>query len=383
MSILLMEPGARAELESRIASMTCDSDDYRVFEAASRQPVKVKNNKAKIKIVGVLTATPDRFLRYFDVPNTAYSEIEEEIEEAKKKGAEEIEFLVDSGGGYIDGMYNCMSAILNCGIKTTAKVESMAASAAYMLASQCDSIVAASPISAIGSVGVAVRLSSSDNFIDVTNTDSKDKRPNVKTEEGKKVVEDELDDFYEVIAEKMAEGRKTTIENINKKYGNGRVMTARKALVAGMIDDIEEDKKQPSTEAKKERGIKMNKEQLKAEHPELYASIVKEAKEAGKKEGIDQAQKRVKAHLELAEASGDMKRATEDILAFNAIDESVIAHHAAERIKLKMVTAREQEAPRATGTGTEGAAPQAQEDNFKTAQKLEKDFEVEGVQVIF
>ena len=83
-------------------------------------------------------------------------------------------------------------------------------------------------------------------------------------------------------------------------------MTAKKALSRGMINSIKEDK--PAGRSGLNKGKKsMNRDELKAQYPDLYAAIFNDGVEAGKAEVAEQ----VQGHADLAEISGDAKRALE------------------------------------------------------------------------
>lgn len=82
-----------------------------------------------------------------------YNEIQAEILEANEQGARAIVLDIESGGGSVSGVYETGRMIRNSEIPTIAFVNDYAYSAAYWLASQCDSIVAM-PTSGVGSVGI-------------------------------------------------------------------------------------------------------------------------------------------------------------------------------------------------------------------------------------
>lgn len=252
-------------------AMPTASDLATVPEAAMRDPddVQIVDGVAAISVRGVLTKKLDANLKYWGIENTSYSGIITQVERAKRKGAKAIQLTVDSGGGSVDGLYEAMSAIRASGIPTTAKVEGMAASAAYMLASQATRIEAETPLTLIGSVGVATTVYTSEYRKDIANRESAKKRPDVATEEGVAAVQDELDDIYYVLAERIAEGRRTTVEAVAEKFGNGAVMTARKAVDAGMIDGIKTPNAVASGITIQSEDRDMDRAKWKAEHPDF------------------------------------------------------------------------------------------------------------------
>ena len=119
----------------------------------------------------------------------------------------------------------------------------------------------------------------------------------------------------------------------------------------------------------------MDKTTLKAEHPDLFAAIVAEGKEAGKAECLEV----IEGHLALAAASGDNDRALEDIKAMKPITQAVMAHHTAAGIRNASIEARDEEAPPATGGGD--PAPDAPESFAKEQAEINAMFS--GVEVTF
>jgi ClpP class serine protease len=321
------------------------SSDY----SAMATPMQWNGDTAEIDISGVLAPERNQFYDMFGIQQTAYSDIQAQLSDAVSRGAKNINFNIDSGGGDINGMLNtmkAMSALKGMGIKTKARVKGRMASAAYMLGSQADSITASSETDVIGSIGVVRSYSTSMFSKDITNHESKNKRPDIKTEEGLKAVKDELSDFYNVIMPYVADARGVSVEDINNKWGKGGVMTAKTALSKGMIDAIEDFK--PASRSGVDKGYKsMNREELKATHPDLFEAILNEGKEAGKAEVKELAE----AHLELARISGDKDRALEDIAAFNKVTPACTVHHTNVAAKNAAIQNRAGEAPEPVGEG--------------------------------
>jgi ClpP class serine protease len=292
-------------------------------EAKDRQrdPVKIRDGVATVRIVGPLYPKRNSWLDYWGEDYAVYSEIISDVAVAKSKGAKQIDFEIDSPGGYVDGLYDAMNAIANAGIPTRTIAGDVLASAAYMLASQTNEIVAEREVSAVGSIGIATTMYISDRVVDITNSDSPKKRPDASTEEGKKIVEAELDDFYQVYAEMMAKGRKISVDKVKKDYGQGAVMTARTALSKGMIDGIMQSKQ--STESTAKTGVDMDPKTLKEEHRSTYDAIYNAGKEAGKEEMKALNLDRIGAYHEMAKGSGDFEGAFEAALKLEPISETV------------------------------------------------------------
>jgi ClpP class serine protease len=323
-------------------------------KAKEREPVKLKNGVATIQIKGPLYPKINSWMDYWGEDYTVYSDIIADVAEAQYKGAKSIDFEIDSPGGYVDGLYDAMQAIASVDISTRTIAGKTLASAAYMLASQTGEIIVESPASSVGSIGIATWAYISDSIVDITNSDSKKKRPDVSTDEGKKVVVDELDDFWAIYAENMAVGRKTTVENIKKNYGQGAVMTARTALSKGMIDGIMPQNQPAKSKAAAIGAKSMDLEQLKAEYPGLYAQVFALGEAAGSKKGSEKERDRVEAHLIAAE-NGDVEAAHKAILAGDEYGPKVEAKHQAFARNKSLIAARAADNP--PDINTNGDAP--------------------------
>ena len=334
-------------IESRLAQMPPVASMVQAPSAGPAPELQLVDGVAQIDVIGVLTKERDPDMAWMGIPNTAYNDIERLLGEAQAKGASKAILRIDSPGGHVDGLYSAMQAISTTGLEVQAKVDGLAASAAYMLASQADTISATNELTLIGSVGVVTGVINLDFYKEITNRESPKKRPNVQTEEGVEAIQDELDDIYGILAERIAAGRGTTVEKVNANYGRGAVMSARSALTAKMIDSIESKQTAPKVEAANlSQGVKvMDLKELKANHSELYSTIF----QAGVKAERD----RVEAHLQLADSSGDLDTAKEAIKAGDGITDKVQAAHLSAQIKRQSIQLREQEAPQAVETETQ------------------------------
>lgn len=325
-----------------------------IIEASAPAPMAMSNGTANIHINGVLLPKRDAMLDMFGIEQTAYSDINAQISEAKSKGAKRARFHMNTPGGQIDGMYETMEAISGMGIPTEVIAGSVLASAGFMLASQADRITAQSEMSAIGSVGIVTGRSVNGYRKEITNTSSRNKRPDVSTPDGVAVVEAELEDFFQIIAEKIAEGRGVDVDTVKTKYGEGATMSARTALSLKMIDAIE---KKPSAAkpAANNRGATMDLETMKREHPDTYQAI--------HDAGVKAERGRVSAHIRLAKASGDNETAFNAIASGVGVTDEVIAEHQAKKMEAQAVAARGLESvPNLSGAqsatpGIPGTAP--------------------------
>ena len=112
---------------------------------------------ATIPIKGVLTKTPlPSWLSLFGIEGTSYGEIRRMLAEALESPAvERIELAIESPGGQVAGNQETAEAIAAATKPVTAVVEDLAASAAYWLAAQAETITA-NVNAFVGSIGVYV-----------------------------------------------------------------------------------------------------------------------------------------------------------------------------------------------------------------------------------
>jgi ClpP class serine protease len=312
-----------------------------------RASYRVVDNVAYIPIQGQLTpqAETDICGAYTADALTEYGYI---IEASRQADAdpevESITYEINSPGGYVDGVMDASDAMRQVSKPTMAIVGSMAASAAYWLASQTDRIVASSPLSRVGSIGVAVEEYDTTKAMEsagitkrvYTSTDAPDKRPDTRTEEGQKKVIASLDDLHSIFARSVAEGRGVTVETVNSDYGRGGVLIAEKALDAGMIDQVwitaprvnadtpvvDRSENNTAPEAGRLEEAAMDKQQLRNEHPDLYAEIVGE--------GQDVERARVARLMKAAESDPDNVKLQE------LVQESIISGDSYEEISDKI-----------------------------------------------
>ena len=285
---------------------------------------------AVINIRGVLTPEPDLFMAVF-FGNTAYSDIIGAINAAEAdEDVANIVLDIDSPGGNLAGLFDTMDAIAATRKPTTARVGAMAASAAYGLAASAGTIEATIDGALFGSVGVVRTTVVNKNVVEITNTASPDKRPDVTTDEGQAIIRETLDALFELFAGRIANGRDTTLEDVSENYGRGRIFVAEDAAKRGMIDcvgatgcSINTSSDDFSTEDSE--GKKMDLNELKTAHPEVYAAAVNE--------GVAKERDRVGAHLTLGTQSGAMETAVNAVKDGSELTATLQAEYMAASMK--------------------------------------------------
>jgi len=287
---------------------------------------------AHIKVSGPLVNRISPFLAFIGVGGTTYSSIIDGIASANADPrVKSIVLDVDSPGGMaIDEAYDAADAIARSSKPVEARVRRIGASGAYLLASQASCITVANRATIVGSIGVVLRTFVSKSSVAITNTESPKKAPDLNTEEGKDFTREEMDEHYSIFVDAIAKGRKTTVAKVNAEYGQGSVFLAEKALASGMIDAI------GFSASNKNVTSQMKEEELKAQHPDLYASCVKK--------GTDAERERVVAHLKLGKASGALETSINAIESGAGLTDSLKADYMAAAMNKNEADARQKEA---------------------------------------
>ena len=310
--------------------------------------LSVAGKSAEIAITGVLTQRPSFMAAFFGGGNTTYSEINSALAIADRDDdVEDITLVIDSPGGQIAGLFDTLAAIEAVGKPITAVVQNMAASAAFAIASQADTIVAGNKASILGSIGVVKDFVIDDRVVSVTSSNASNKRPDVTTEEGKAVVREELDAIEEIFIDAIADVRGISSKKVIADFGQGGVFLANEALKRGMIDSIADGPSKPgkhakSTTARSDADIteaKMDLEELKAKHPALYAA----AMAIGATEATAKERDRVSAHLVMGQASGDMKTALAAVEAGSDMTQELQAKYMAAGMNRQDIANRQED----------------------------------------
>jgi signal peptide peptidase SppA len=160
-----------------------------------------------------------------------------------------IVYDIDSPGGTVPGVQELAAEMfaLRGNKKQVALVNSLAASAAYWLASQADEIVSI-PSGAAGSIGVftvhedlSALLEKEGVKISVIRAGKFKAEGNPfepLSDEAKAVIQARVDAAYAQFVKDVARGRKVTQAAVKEGYGQGRALSAKDALAAGLIDRI-------------------------------------------------------------------------------------------------------------------------------------------------
>lgn len=395
-----VRPGAQEQARFEEQQLAAQSDGL-------PRGMAIAGDTAEIAVQGVLTKKPDLFARIFGGGNTAYEQIDAAINYARTDPrVRKVRFAVDSPGGMVDGLFNTLAAIeVLRSEKPVSVVASKATSAAYAIAATAGRIEATGPAAEFGSVGVVASFLTFEDLKVFTNTESPDKAPDPKTEEGKRVIQSHLDAYFDLLVDAIARGRGIDKQSVIENYGRGAVVLANEAKKRGMVDRVvrpamrvvrgagaqsedapggdEPDSdpapaassapahsdpspaepQQPAQEESanlrvvtdastdhaaargesetKEQG-KMDLRELKAKHPELCDQL--------RAEGRDKERDRVNGHLTLGEKCGDLKTAFAAIRDGSELTQTLQATYMAAALNRRDQESRQQD---------EGAAARA------------------------
>ena len=134
------------------AAMNASLDDVEIDDFYNFRPSpSIENGLGTISIQGMLTNGVPAIYEKVGIV-TSYDSIKNEIEDLLEQGAQAINFVINSGGGSVNGAIELSRYIASLNVPTAATVMSCACSAAYMLASATNRIVI-SETAQIGNIG--------------------------------------------------------------------------------------------------------------------------------------------------------------------------------------------------------------------------------------
>ena len=220
-----------------------------------KKPVKIVDGTAYIPVVGVLTTVPDFLCCWFGMQNTLYGDLIEKIMMVDADAdVKKIVLTIDSPGGEAVSDWLTVMQTVAATTKPTVAWCNMAASAAYGIASQCDSISAWNAMGMFGSIGVVASYLVDDEIVEITSGNAPKKRPDVTTEEGRKIVREEINQIETIFIDTVAKGRQTNREDVVANFGEGGSMLSQQALKKGLIDRIGIQMEEPEQVSETDEG---------------------------------------------------------------------------------------------------------------------------------
>lgn len=213
-------------------------------------PASRQGSIAIVPVHGMIAQHASVFDEYFGV--TSIDSIRAAFRAAMADpNTKAILFNVDSPGGSVAGVTELANEIRQArgqGKAIVVHADALAASAAYWAFSGADEFVV-SPSGSVGSVGIIAVHQDFSRALDAEGitttlihsgeykTEGNPFEP--LTDEAKAHLQERSDTHYQQFTADVAKNRGTTAENVKATYGKGRLVMARQALAAGMIDRIE------------------------------------------------------------------------------------------------------------------------------------------------
>lgn len=157
---------------------------------------------------------------------------------------------VDSPGGSVDLVPETAAEIREARkVKPVIAVaNTIAASAAYWLAAQADELVV-TPSGEVGSIGVyqlhqdvsemAAKEGVTVTLIAAGKYKTEGNRFEPLTDEARAAMQSLIDEYYDLFASDVAKGRGVSASAVKAGFGEGRMVTAKAAVAAGMADRVE------------------------------------------------------------------------------------------------------------------------------------------------
>lgn len=228
--------------------------DAEAYTYRSEAGARLAPNAKVVAVLGVIGVISQRAAQVDDMSGPGGTSVERltaRFRSAVNDGnVKAIVFDVDSPGGGVYGVQELADEIRSArGTKPIVAVaNSLAASAAYWLASAADELVVV-PSGEVGSIGVyaahedmsaaleaegvKVTLVSAGKF----KTEGNPFEP--LSEEGRSAIQGRVEDYYQAFVRAVAKGRGVAPEDVRKGFGQGRVVGAKQAVDEKMADRID------------------------------------------------------------------------------------------------------------------------------------------------
>lgn len=211
----------------------------------TRKPVEIHGSVAVMFITGPIFRYANLFTDFCGA--TATGELTKDLETlAENPKVKSIVPVFNTPGGEVTSLSESAEMLgkieARTGKKVIAYVDGMAASAGYWLASECSEIVV-SKTAILGSIGAVVgyrkpKPESDEEYGEMVSSRSKNKRPDMSTEEGRDIVQTMLDDLADVFIAQASAGRGMTEDALLEACNHGATVVGQKAVDAGLADRV-------------------------------------------------------------------------------------------------------------------------------------------------
>jgi signal peptide peptidase SppA len=229
--------------------LTAEEIQERVGARPSRRDAAVAGNVGVLPLYGVITHRADLFSDMSG--GTSVQRFQAEFRDmVDDKQVSAIVIDVDSPGGNLDGVPELAGEIRRArGAKPIIAVaNTLAASAAYWIASQADEVVV-TPSGLVGSIGVFAAhddISQMQEMLGVKTTLISAGKYKTEanpfeplSDEARQMIQELVDDGYALFVADVAKGRGVSVDTVRSDFGQGRVLSPKDAMKAGMVDAVE------------------------------------------------------------------------------------------------------------------------------------------------
>jgi len=236
-------------LGRRVAGGTVERAEIEAAMASRRDaPPANPGGVAIIPVYGIIIPRATLFSEISG--GTSFEALSAQLRDAMRDpDVDTILFDVDSPGGNVAGATEFAREVLKARATKTvvAQANYLMASGAYWLASAATEIVA-SPSAKVGSIGVLAIHEDLSKAIEMEGvkptlisagkfkTEGNDTEP--LTDEARVFIQAQVDEAYDRFVADVAKGRGVPATDVRNGFGEGRAVTARKALALKMIDRV-------------------------------------------------------------------------------------------------------------------------------------------------
>lgn len=228
---------------------TAEEIEARIGTGAARRDYQVAGSVAVIPIYGVITPKADLMSEMSG--GTSVQRFKQSLEAALADDkVTSIMLDIDSPGGSTDLIPEMAAQIRQARKQKpiVAMANTSAASAAYWLGSQASEFVV-SPSGSVGSIGVfaahqdvseaAAKAGVKTTLVSAGKFKTELSPYTPLSEDAKAEIQSKVDKFHSMFVQDVARGRATTVDAVREGFGQGRMVTARDAVKAGMVDRVD------------------------------------------------------------------------------------------------------------------------------------------------
>jgi capsid assembly protease len=238
----------RAVLRLRASGGAVSKEEIQAIMAARPQKETSGGAIAILPLFGTITQRADMMTEYSGGTSTeSYARSFRSV--MSDPGVKAVVMQVDSPGGSVYGVPELADQIFESrGQKPIiAAVDSLAASAAYWIASAADEIVV-TPSGEVGSIGVFAEHLDYSKFLECEGV-----KPSLISagkykiegnqyeplgDEARAAIQKRVDEYYDMFTAAVAKNRGTRVSTVREGYGEGRVVGAQEAVSMKMADRI-------------------------------------------------------------------------------------------------------------------------------------------------